>query len=96
MFDANLDQTRFLWFEGAVAVSTWTLMLPKQFRTFDYITISDVILHMKYTAREARRSARLPGYQGVGGGVRYSGLLHLGFGSLIVVIGDLFLNEGSD
>jgi hypothetical protein len=53
MFDANLDQTRFLWFEGAGAVSTWTLTLPKQLRSFDYTTISDVILHMKYTAREA-------------------------------------------
>ena len=53
MFDSNLDQTRFLWFEGAGAVSTWTLTLPNQLRTFDYTTISDVILHVKYTAREA-------------------------------------------
>ncbi len=53
MFDANLEQPRFLWFEGAGAVSSWSLSLPKQLRTFDYTTISDVILHMKYTAREA-------------------------------------------
>ncbi len=35
------------------AVSTWTLTLPNQLRTFDYTTISDVILHVRYTAREA-------------------------------------------
>jgi hypothetical protein len=53
MFDASLDQPRFLWFEGAGAVSSWTLNLPNQLPSFDYTTISDVILHMKYTAREA-------------------------------------------
>jgi hypothetical protein len=53
MFDPNLDQSRFLWFEGAGAVSSWTLNLPGELRSFDYTTISDVILHMKYTAREA-------------------------------------------
>jgi len=53
MFETNLSGDRFLWFEGAGAVSTWTLSLPSQLKTFDYTTISDVILHMRYTAREA-------------------------------------------
>jgi hypothetical protein len=52
MFETNLRDERFLPFEGAGAISTWTLSLP-QIRTFDYSTITDVILHVRYTAREA-------------------------------------------
>jgi len=39
-------------FEGAGAVSDWKLSLPKNFRQFDYQTITDVILHISYTAEE--------------------------------------------
>jgi hypothetical protein len=39
-------------FEGAGAASTWRLELPVDFKTFDYGTISDVILHLRYTARD--------------------------------------------
>ena len=53
MFETNLRDERFLPFEGAGAISTWSLSLPKQFRAFDYATITDVILHIRYTAREA-------------------------------------------
>jgi hypothetical protein len=52
MFETNLRDERFLPFEGAGAVSTWHLALPSQLRAFDYMTISDVILHIRYTARE--------------------------------------------
>lgn len=53
MFETNLRDERFLPFEGAGAVSTWRLALPSELRAFDYSTISDVILHVRYTAREA-------------------------------------------
>ena len=53
MFETNLRDDRFLPFEGAGAVSNWTLSLPSQLRNFDYTTISDVILHMRITARDA-------------------------------------------
>jgi hypothetical protein len=53
MFETNLRDERFLPFEGAGAISTWNLSLPAQLRAFDYTTISDVILHIRYTAREA-------------------------------------------
>jgi len=53
MFESNLHDERFLPFEGAGAISTWTLTLPNELRAFDYSTISDVILHVRYTAREA-------------------------------------------
>ena len=53
MFETNLRDERFLPFEGAGAVSTWTLQLPQDFPPFDYMTLSDVIVHMRYTARQA-------------------------------------------
>ena len=51
MFETNLRDERFLPFEGAGAVSTWTLGLPTV-PSFDYASISDVILQVRYTARE--------------------------------------------
>lgn len=53
MFETNLRDERFLPFEGGGAISTWQLTLPSAIRAFDYSTISDVILHVRYTAREA-------------------------------------------
>jgi hypothetical protein len=52
LFEANLRDERFLPFEGAGAISTWKLELPAAFRQFDYNTIADIILHMRYTARQ--------------------------------------------
>lgn len=58
MFELNFHDNRYLPFEGAGAVSTWLLELPEDFKQFDYSTISDVILHMKYTAREGGSSLK--------------------------------------
>ncbi len=52
MFEQNLRDERFLPFEGAGAESTWKLELPASFRQFDYNTISDVVLHVRYTSRQ--------------------------------------------
>lgn len=52
LFEANLRDERFLPFEGAGAISAWQLDLPQDYRAFDYDTISDVILHIRYTARQ--------------------------------------------
>lgn len=52
MFDVNLRDERFLPFENAGAISTWRLELPSELRQFDYNTITDVIFHIRYTARE--------------------------------------------
>ncbi len=52
LFETNLRDERFLPFENAGAVSAWKLDLPKDYRAFDYATISDVILHIRYTARQ--------------------------------------------
>jgi len=51
LFETNLRDERLLPFEGAGAESTWKLSLPTPYRQFDYNTISDIILHVKYTAR---------------------------------------------
>jgi hypothetical protein len=52
LFEPNLRDERYLPFGGAGAISEWRLQLPQEFRQFDYDTISDVILHIRYTARE--------------------------------------------
>ena len=52
MFETNLRDERFLPFEGGGAVSSWRLELPTDLRPFDYSTIADVILHVRYTARQ--------------------------------------------
>ncbi|MGE3141673.1 MAG: insecticidal toxin protein, partial [Thermoleophilia bacterium] len=56
LFEPNLRDDRYLPFEGSGAIAEWQLTLPGTGRTdprqFDYGTISDVILHLRYTARE--------------------------------------------
>lgn len=52
VFELNFRDERYLPFEGTGAISSWRLELPTEVRQFDYDTISDVILHVKYTARE--------------------------------------------
>jgi hypothetical protein len=51
MFELNFNDERFLPFEGAGAVSEWRLELPRENNQFDLATVSDVILHVRYTAR---------------------------------------------
>lgn len=57
LFETNLRDERYLPFENSGVVSEWQLELPanpskKDPAQFDYNTISDVILHIRYTARE--------------------------------------------
>jgi hypothetical protein len=52
MFETNLRDERILPFEGSGAISTWKLQLPTSFPQFDYNTISDVILTLRFTARQ--------------------------------------------
>jgi hypothetical protein len=52
LFETNLRDERYLPFEGSGVVSEWQLKLPADVRQFDYDTIADVILHLRYTARE--------------------------------------------
>jgi hypothetical protein len=59
LFETNLHDERYLPFEGSGVIGTWLLTLPGNNplgaggpRTFDYDTIADVVLHVRYTARE--------------------------------------------
>ena len=56
LFEANLRDERYLPFEGAGAISEWQLSLPKRLRQFDYESITDVVLHLRYTARDGGQS----------------------------------------
>jgi len=50
VFELSFRDERYLPFEGAGAVSSWQLDLPSKLRSFDYRTISDVVVHLSYTA----------------------------------------------
>src|SRR3984957_2748541 len=52
LFELNFRDERYLPFEGAGAISQWHLQLPSGVTPFDYSTITEVILHLKYTARD--------------------------------------------
>jgi hypothetical protein len=52
LFELNFRDERYLPFEGSGAISLWRIDLPKEFRQFDYDTISDIVLQISYTARQ--------------------------------------------
>jgi hypothetical protein len=52
LFEANLRDERYLPFENAGVASRWQVQLP-QSPTFDYQTISDLVLTIRYLARPA-------------------------------------------
>jgi hypothetical protein len=62
MFELNFRDDRYLPFEGAGAVSRWRFEMPRENNVFDFETVSDVVLHLRYTAREGgvmlRKAAR--------------------------------------
>jgi hypothetical protein len=62
LFELNFRDERYLPFEGAGAISTWRIDLPKENNAFDLESVSDVILTLRYCAREGgellRRAAQ--------------------------------------
>ena len=63
LFETNLRDERYLPFENAGVISRWELSLPANPSAgepcqFDYSTITDVILHVRYTAREGGQALR--------------------------------------
>ncbi|MDB5227214.1 MAG: hypothetical protein JWN78_1407, partial [Bacteroidota bacterium] len=52
VFELNFRDERYLPFEGAGVISSWKLELPDpKIAQFNYNSISDIIMHVKYTAR---------------------------------------------
>ena len=52
LFESNLHDERYLPFEYSGVISQWQLTLPSDVPQFDFDTITDVIIHIRYTARE--------------------------------------------
>lgn len=73
LFETPLRDERFLPFEGRGVVSRWRLELPADFPQFDYQSISDVVLTLRYTARDGGGSLRDAATQAVQQALRPSG-----------------------
>ncbi|MGV3764390.1 Tc toxin subunit A-related protein [Parapedobacter sp.] len=58
IFELNFRDERYLPFEGTGAISAWRLELPTVVKKFDYQTITDIIVHVRYTAREGGTSLK--------------------------------------
>lgn len=63
LFETNLRDERYLPFEYSGAISTWQVRLPadprkKDPQSSDYATIADVVLHVRFTAREGGKPLR--------------------------------------
>ena len=58
LFETNLNDERYLPFEYSGVISQWQLTLPSDVPQFDFDTITDVILHIRYTAREGGASLK--------------------------------------
>jgi hypothetical protein len=107
LFETNLRDERYLPFEGAGAISRWRIELPRPNATssvepyalplFDYRTISELVLHLRYTARDGGQAFR-EAVNGGSGSLADSGLVwNVGF-SVKNVFSDewfRFLNAGT-
>jgi hypothetical protein len=68
MFEVNFRDERYLPFEGSGVISQWLLCMPPDCNAFDFDTITDLILNLRYTARNggaallkaAKQAAVLP------------------------------------
>jgi hypothetical protein len=58
MFELNFRDERYLPFEFSGAVSRWRIELPLENNHFDMETVSDLILHLNFTAREGGENLR--------------------------------------
>jgi hypothetical protein len=58
LFETNLNDARYLPFEGSGAISQWRVELAVDVPQFDHATISDVVLHLRYHAGEGGLALR--------------------------------------
>jgi len=52
LFELNLHDERYLPFEGSGVISTWRIDLPAATNAFDVTALDDVVMQIKYTARD--------------------------------------------
>lgn len=58
LFELSFRDERLLPFEGLGAISHWHLELPRDTNAIDFATLSDVVLHLRYSAREGGNDLR--------------------------------------
>jgi hypothetical protein len=81
LFTVNFADERYLPFEYSGAISRWRLELPRENNAFDTDSLTDVVLHVSFTARDggpAQRKAANEAAQRFlpGRGVRFFDLRH--------------------
>ena len=81
MFEVSFHDERYLPFEYAGAVSRWRIELPQDNNQFDLDTLSDLVLHLNFTAREGgellRHAANKAAQRHLpGAGVRFFDIRH--------------------
>lgn len=77
LFELNLNDMRYLPFEGTGAVSIWELKIPQASNQFDLKTISDVIFYVNYTAQDGgeeftQKVSQLPALKDFHGTIMFS------------------------
>jgi hypothetical protein len=58
LFETNLHDERYLPFEEAGAISTWKFELPNSYQQFDYDTMSDLFLAIRYTSLHSEKRSQ--------------------------------------
>jgi hypothetical protein len=58
MFEVNFRDERYLPFEGSGVISTWQIDLDPRCNDFDLSTLSDVVMELRYTARDGGNALR--------------------------------------
>lgn len=81
LFEPALTDERYLPFEGTGAVSSWRLSMPKTTNHFDFNTITDVIVQLRYTAYDGGAKlradvTRLPTMRSYAGSDFFAGAQH--------------------
>ena len=73
LFETNLRDERYLPFEGTgCAGSQWQIILPSDVRQFDFDTITDVVLHVRYTSREGGDSLKAAAVQNLQNQIKHA------------------------
>lgn len=65
LFELNFRDDRYLPFEGAGVISSWRLDLPLETNLFDRQTLTDVVLHLRFVARDGGDTLRTLALAGV-------------------------------
>jgi hypothetical protein len=63
LFNLDHRDERYLPFEGSGAIGDWSLEINSAVPTFDWSSVSDVVLHVRYTAREGGELLRAAALQ---------------------------------